>query len=154
MSTFAPLVVRATMLIRKPAAQVFEAFTDPAITTQFWFNRASDRLTAGGTAVWYWDHYGVSAPVKVLGFEPNRQLVIEWPTRTQWDFDERDNASTFVTITVSGFSGTPDEQIQQALDNTEGFNLVLAACKAWLEFGIRLNVVTDKAPDFKPAQAS
>lgn len=151
MSFSPPSSIQATMLIRKPAADVFEAFVDPAITTRFWFDRSSGRLTPQGTATWYWDHYGVSADVKVVAFEPGRRLVIEWPTRTEWDFKARDNDGTLVTITASGFTGSPDEQVRQALDNTEGFNLVLAACKAWLEFGVQLHVVADKAPDARPA---
>ena len=71
--------------------------------------------------------------------------------RAQWDFEARADGTTFVTITASGFEGTLEAKYQQALDQTEGFNLVIAACKAWLEFGVRLNVVADKAPDFKAA---
>ena len=37
------LVAKAEMLIRKPVAEVFEAFVDPAITTQFWFTKSSGR---------------------------------------------------------------------------------------------------------------
>jgi catechol 2,3-dioxygenase-like lactoylglutathione lyase family enzyme len=32
------------MLIRKPAAEVFEAFVDPDVTTHFWFTKGSGRL--------------------------------------------------------------------------------------------------------------
>ena len=146
-----PPTVKVTMLIRKPVAEVFNAFVDPNITTQFWFDRASGALNQGATVTWYWDHYGVSAQVKVVTLDTNRRLVIEWPARAQWDFEARADGTTFVTITASGFEGTLQEQYQQALDQTEGFNLVIAACKAWLEFGVRLNVVADKAPDFKAA---
>ena len=37
-------VVTATMLIRRPAAEVYAAFVDPAVTTRFWFSRASGPL--------------------------------------------------------------------------------------------------------------
>ena len=139
------------MLIRKPVADVFNAFVDPAVTTKFWFNRASGALNQGATVTWFWDHYGVSAKVKVVRLDTNRRLEIEWPQPARWDFEERANGTTFVTIRASGFTGSLEEQYQQALDQTEGFNLVIAACKAWLEFGVQLNVVSDKAPDFKPA---
>jgi hypothetical protein len=46
-----------------------------------------------------------------------------------------------------GFEGSDDKKVAQALDSTEGFNLVQAACKAWLEHGIDLRLVADKAPD-------
>jgi uncharacterized protein YndB with AHSA1/START domain len=35
------------MLIRRPVGDVFEAFVNPDITTQFWFTKSSGRLEAG-----------------------------------------------------------------------------------------------------------
>ncbi len=40
-----------------------------------------------------------------------------------------------------------DEQVTQALDSTEGFNLVIAACKVFLEHGIDPRLIADKNPD-------
>ena len=34
-------VASAGMLIRRPTAEVFEAFVDPAITARFWFSAAA-----------------------------------------------------------------------------------------------------------------
>jgi uncharacterized protein YndB with AHSA1/START domain len=31
---------KAEMLIRRPVAEVFEAFVDPAVTTRFWFTKS------------------------------------------------------------------------------------------------------------------
>jgi uncharacterized protein YndB with AHSA1/START domain len=53
-------VVKTEMRIRKPVAQVFEAFVDPAITSRFWFTKASGRLEPGkpGNKVrWDWEMY-------------------------------------------------------------------------------------------------
>lgn len=140
-------VARATMLIRRPVEEVFNAFVDPAVTTRFWFNRASGRLAVGETVTWYWDHYGVSGEVRVTALEMNRRIAIEWPTPVEWVFTPRNDGTTFVTITASGFEGADDEKVAQALDSTEGFNLVIAACKALLEHGIELGLVADKQPD-------
>ena len=41
------ITAKAEMLIRKPVAEVFEAFVDPAITSRFWFTRGSGRLEPG-----------------------------------------------------------------------------------------------------------
>ncbi|MFN7136600.1 MAG: SRPBCC family protein [Thermomonas sp.] len=146
MSLMKPLIARASMLIRRPVAEVFNAFVDPAITTKFWFSRASGRLNPGATVTWYWDHYGVSGEVTVTALEPNRRLAIAWPTPVEWTFTPREEG-TFVSIVASGFTGTDDEQAAQALDSTEGFNLVIAGCKAWLEHGVELRLVNDKHPD-------
>lgn len=40
-------IAKAEMLIRKPAAEVFAAFVDPAITANFWFTKGSGRLEPG-----------------------------------------------------------------------------------------------------------
>ena len=143
MSLRHPPVARATMLIRKPAAEVFNAFVDPVVTTRFWFSRASGPLTPGATVTWYWDAYGVSGEVHVKELDRDRRLVIEWPTPVVWSFEPHRDG-TYVSIEASGFTGTDDEQVSQALDSTEGFNLVIAACKALLEHGVELNLVADK----------
>jgi len=142
-----PPVARATMLIRRPVEEVFDAFVDPAVTTRFWFSRSSGRLTPGGTVTWSWDQYGVSADVVVTTLEKNERITIEWPTPVEWTFTPKGTDATFVSITAYGFTGTDDEKVAQALDSTEGFNLVIAACKAFLEHGIDLRLVSDKNPD-------
>lgn len=55
---------KAQMLIRKPVAEVFEAFVDPAITTKFWFTKSSGKLEPGKEVRWDWEMYGFSAEVK------------------------------------------------------------------------------------------
>jgi uncharacterized protein YndB with AHSA1/START domain len=153
MALMNPPVVRVTMLIRRPVERVFNAFVDPAVTAKFWFDRASGPLRPGATVTWYWDHYGVSAEIVVRAVEPNRRLEIAWPTPVEWRFTARPDHTTFVEITASGFTGTDDEVVAQAMDSTEGFNLVIAGCKAFLEHGVELNMVADKSPDVGPVGA-
>ena len=147
-----PPVVTAQMLIRRPARAVFEAFVDPAVTTQFWFTDGSGRLEPGARVRWEWGMYGVGADVEVKAVEPDRRILIQWPGQTgpetvEWTFDPRGDDATFVTITVTGFAGTGDAMLRAALDDMGGFTIVLAGCKAWLEHGLRLNLVADHAPD-------
>ena len=140
-------VARATMLIRRPVEEVFNAFVDPTVTTRFWFSRSSGQLAPGKTVTWYWDQYGVSGEVTVTALEKNQRIAIEWPTPVEWTFTPKGNDTTFVSIVASGFTGTDDEKVAQALDSTEGFNLVISACKALLEHGIDLRLISDKNPD-------
>src|SRR5262249_19672696 len=56
-------VATTGMLIRRPAAQVFEAFVDPAITTMFWFTKGSGRLEVGRQVGWDWEISGLSSLV-------------------------------------------------------------------------------------------
>lgn len=140
-------VACAQMLIRKPVAEVFEAFVDPTITSKFWFSRGDRRLEEGQTVMWYWDMYGVFAEVEVKSIEQDKRILIEWPTPVEWIFSPRGDDATFVTITASGFTGTDDEKVEQAIDAMGGFTLTLAGCKAYLEHGVELNLVADHNPD-------
>lgn len=139
-------IARTGMLIRKPAEEVFEAFVDPAITRRFWFTRGSSRLQESRTVIWYWDMYGVSAEVAVRAIEPNRRILIEWPTPVEWTFAPQEDGTTFVTITASGFVGSDDEKTAQAIDSMGGFSFALAGCKALLEHGVELGLVADHNP--------
>jgi uncharacterized protein YndB with AHSA1/START domain len=135
------------MLIRRPIADVFNAFVDPAVTTKFWFSRSTGVLAVGETVTWYWDFYGVSGDVVVKALETNKRLAYEWPTPVEMNFTPKGDGSTFVSIVASGFIGTDDEKVSQAFDSTEGFNLVLSACKVFLEHGIDPRIIPDKNPD-------
>ena len=72
-------MAKAEMLIRKPVAEVFEAFVDPTVTSKFWFSKGSGRLEAGKEVRWDWEMYEVSIQVKVKAVEKNARILIEWP---------------------------------------------------------------------------
>jgi uncharacterized protein YndB with AHSA1/START domain len=135
------------MLIRRSIDVVFEAFIDPAITSKFWFTRGSGRLQQGGKVTWHWDMYGAAAEVTVKDLQRHRKIIIEWPTPVEWAFAPRGDDATFVSITASGFDGSDDEQVAQAIDSMGGFSFLLAGCKAFLEQGVILNLVADHNPD-------
>ena len=140
------------MLIRKPVAQVFDAFVDPAITSRFWFSRGSGRLEAGKQVRWDWEMYGVSARVEVKAIQPNQRILIEWngpdnPSSVEWTFEPRGKDHTFVTVRNWGFRGSADAVAAQAIDSMGGFSLVLAGLKAFLEHRLELNLVADHDPD-------
>ena len=64
------MIAKTEMLIRKPVAEVFEAFINPAITTKFWFTKSSGKLEAGKQIRWEWEMYNASAEVDVKVNEP------------------------------------------------------------------------------------
>ena len=144
-------VAKAEMLIRKPVAEVFEAFVDPGVTSKFWFTRGSGRLQPGQRVQWDWEMYGFSVQVTVKAIEPSKRILVEWSadgssSTIEWTFAARDDGTTFVSITNSGFGGEADEVVKQAIDGTEGFAFVLAGLKALLEHNVRLNLVPDRFP--------
>jgi len=67
----------------------------------------------------------------------------------EWVFTSRSDSTTFVSVTNTDFSGDDNEVVKQALDSTEGFKLVLAGAKAFLEHNITLNLIEDRFPDGK-----
>jgi uncharacterized protein YndB with AHSA1/START domain len=141
---------KAGMLIRKPVGDVFRAFTEPAITTQFWFTKSSGPLAPGKQVTWEWEMYGASTRVVPILVEPSSRIAIEWDgysgrTDVEWRFAELDDG-TFVSIAESGWTGDGDDLVKWVCDSTEGFTWVLAGLKAFLEHGVRLNVVADRFP--------
>ncbi len=144
-------IAKTGMLIRKPVADVFEAFINPEITTKFWFTKSSGGLEVGKQVQWDWEMYGISIPVTTKTIEPNKRIVIEWPgygslTTVEWIFAPQEDGTTFVSITNAGFTGDGDALVKQATDSTQGFSLVLAGLKALLEHNVRLNLVADRYP--------
>jgi uncharacterized protein YndB with AHSA1/START domain len=145
-------IARSELLIRRPIAEVFEAFIEPAITARFWFSLGTARLVEGTELEWIWEMYGASTRVRVLAIEPNRLIRVGWdidnaPTRVEWRFSARGPGQTWVEVENSGFSGDEQARFASALDSTGGFALVLAGAKIWLEHGIEPNFVLDRHPD-------
>lgn len=135
------------MLIRKPVHEVFEAITNPEITTNFWFTKSSGRLETGKSIIWEWEMYGVSATIKVIEMVPNEKIVFEWqqPARTvEFKFQKIDDTTTYFIAKESGYTETGDDLLNIIRDSTGGFTTVLDGLKAYLEYNIRLNLVGDK----------
>jgi uncharacterized protein YndB with AHSA1/START domain len=145
------LEAKAEMLIRKPIAEVFEAFVNPDITTQFWFTKSSGRLEVGKQIQWEWEMYNASTQVNVKAIEPNKRILVEWsgygtPDTIEWIFTPLPDSTTFVSIINKGFSGGDDEIVKNALSSAEAFTIVLCGLKALLEHNIRLNLIADRFP--------
>src|SRR5690606_65680 len=142
--------VRTGMLIRRPVDEVYQAFTEPAVTSWFWFTHGDRRLSPGARAAWTWGMYGVCTRVAVKDVQVNSRILIDWnledqPTEVEWRFQARDR-TTWVEIFNRGFAAT-DEGVAAALDAMEGFTLVLAGAKLWLERAIEPAFIVDRFPD-------
>lgn len=141
--------VSAQMLIRKPAAEVYTAFADPAVTQHFWFTKGSDILEKGKTVTWTWDMYNVSTSVYVREAVPGKKIAIDWDEpATYVDFEFRDlgDDTTYVIINHYGFNVSGNDLIKLVADTAGGFTTVLDGLKAYLEHGLFLNLIADKFP--------
>ncbi len=133
-----------SLLIKKPAATVFQAFINPEITTKFWFTKSSGELVAGQKITWEWEMYGVSEEILVLEIVPNARIHIRHANtkETVWEFETYSETETIVKIQNGEF-----DELHEIIDATEGYTLVLSGLKAYLEHGIMLNLIEDKHPN-------
>jgi uncharacterized protein YndB with AHSA1/START domain len=146
-----PPFAKVEMLIRKPVAEVFEAFINPEITRKFWFTKSTGRLEAGKHVRWTWEMYDISIDVDVKEVDAGKRILIDWGnqgsmTSVEWVFTPYENDTTYVSITNSGFQGDGDKVVHDALDSKGGFTWVLAGLKALLEHDIELNAIADAYP--------
>jgi uncharacterized protein YndB with AHSA1/START domain len=144
-------VAKTGMLIRRPVADVFEAIVNPEITSNFWFTKGSGRLDLSKEVQWDWEMHEVSIQVVPKIIEVNRRIVIEWPgysgpTTVEWTFAPQKDGTTFVRVSEVGWTGDGDKLVRYVADSTQGFTLMLAGLKAFLEHGIRLNLTADRYP--------
>jgi len=140
---------QAQMCIRRPAAEVFEAFINPAVTKNFWFTKGSGRLEVNKKITWEWEMYRFSTTVVAREIVPGEKIVFEWnePARTvELGFQSLADGSTYITATEWGYDKTGDALLAAIRDSTGGFTTVLDGLKAFLEHGINLNLVADKFP--------
>ncbi|WP_223607749.1 SRPBCC family protein [Chryseobacterium sp. OSA05B] len=140
--------VEVQMLIRKPVADVFEAFINPEKTTQFWFTKSTGKLEEGKSVTWEWEMYGVKSNVKVHKIIPDQLIKTEWgdpAVQVDYEFKEMEKG-TLVVIKSYGFAQSGEELLKEVNDNTGGFTTVLDGCKAYLEHGVKLNLIEDKFP--------
>ncbi len=139
--------VAAQMLIRKPVADVFEAFVNPEITTRFWFTRSSGRMEPGKTILWEWEMYQVRDEIEVLEVIPGTLIRMTWgqpKTTVDYVFETITPETTYVTIKNYGLNLEGEALVAEVRDLTGGFTTVLDGLKAYLEHGIELNLVGDK----------
>jgi uncharacterized protein YndB with AHSA1/START domain len=143
--------VEVGMLIRKPPADVFRAFADPAVTTNFWFTKSSGKLVPDAEVRWEWEMFDASTRLVVKEVDENRRIVFDWdldddPATVEFRFTPAPDETTYVQVTETGFSGDGDELVSRAADSTGGFTMVLCAAKALLEHDVILTVVRDRRP--------
>lgn len=139
-------VVEVDMLVRRPAAEVWEAFADPERIRRFWLARSTGRLETGAVVRWTFKVAGAETAVTVVEAVPGRRLDLRWddgqPLRIS--FAERPDG-TLVTVLLTGFGG--DEPAAIAVESMSGFTLVLASLKMYLEHGLEGDLMYDKFPD-------
>jgi uncharacterized protein YndB with AHSA1/START domain len=136
-------------IISKSIRQVFEAVADPEqLSHYFTTGGAEGYLENGATVTWDFHDFPGAFPVKVVEVEEPKRIVIQWGGQqstaedgmntVRFDFESlEDSTRTKVTISEASWVATADGA-KAAFGNCEGWTGMLAAMKAWLEYGINL----------------
>lgn len=134
-------------LVRANVEKVYEAFVKPEILSKFWLSAASDPLEVGKTVRWEFMVTGVADQVTTTELITNQKIKVAFSdsTTVEWTFESVDTTNTIVTVVNAGYSGSIEEQVEQALNSVEGFTWVLADLKTLLEQGMSAGIVKDKA---------
>ena len=139
------LVAKATMLIRCSVAEAFDAFVDPQKITQFWLARTSGPLAEAAKVSWTFMVPGATETVTVTEFHDQDRIRFEWSDGVEVAiaFQEHGHEAVRVSVEATGFNA--ENGIDQIVNATEGFSIVLCDLKTLLENGRSANLVRDKA---------
>lgn len=130
------------MLVRCPVAEVFDAFVSPARITRFWLEATTGPLAKDARVEWRFMVPGATEVVTVTGFDDQHRIAFDWSNgvSVSMDFREHGNRATQITVEATGFG-----QVDEIVNATEGFSIVLCDLKTLLETGSSANLVRDKA---------
>ena len=135
--------------IAKPAHEVFEAVADPEkLSCYFTTGGAQGRLEEGATVMWDFHDFPGAFPVDVIEVVADERIVLEWKANEpDADYNvtvtmtfssvEGDPGRTLVEIAEEGWRET-ESGLKGSYGNCMGWSQMLAALKAWVEYGINL----------------
>jgi uncharacterized protein YndB with AHSA1/START domain len=131
--------------IQRSIEETFDAIYNPnKLSGYFTTGGASAPLDEGTTVMWDFHDFPGAFPVKVIRCEKPKLIELEWGSsekgkmnRVIINFISEDPTTTKVTISESGWSET-DEGLKASYGNCMGWSQMLAAMKAYVEYGINL----------------
>ena len=135
------------MIVNRPVHEVFEAVADPKeLSSYFTTGGASARLEAGKTVTWDFHDYPGAFPVHVKDVVPDERIMFEWQgdepgakrdISVTMTFTSVEDGRTKVEVAETGWSDS-DAGVKASYGNCMGWSQMLAALKAWKEYGINL----------------
>ena len=137
------LEIKASLMMGKPAEEIFEAIVDPEKMSNYFISKGSARMEEGRTITWRFPEMDLEFPVHVKKVETGKYISYTWAdfrdgteTLVEFTLTPKNNA-TFVTVTEKSRSND-ETGIKWLKSNTEGWANFLACLKAYLEYGINL----------------
>ena len=153
------LKFRVAARIARPVHEVSEAVADPdKLSNYFTTGGAKGTLETGATVTWDFADFPGAFPVQVIEVEPDRKIVLEWKANEgeppnvegggmkELDYNTRvtmtftpldDDTRTMVEIEEKGWRES-EGALKASYGNCQGWAQMLAALKAWVEYGINL----------------
>ena len=138
---------KVRMIVDRPVHEVFEAVADPKeLSSYFTTGGASARLEAGKTVTWDFHDYPGAFPVHVKDVVPDERIMFEWQgdepgakrdISVTMTFTSVEDGRTKVEVAETGWSDS-DAGVKASYGNCMGWSQMLAALKAWKEYGINL----------------
>jgi uncharacterized protein YndB with AHSA1/START domain len=139
-------VARASMMIAAAPERVFDALVEPDSLRRYWLAAASAPLRLGQPARWTFLVPGAEAETTATALDRPHRLAWDWSDGTTVEITiEAEGAETVVAVACSGFAGDAQARLATALATTEGFAIVLADLKTWLETGRPAGLTAAKA---------
>jgi uncharacterized protein YndB with AHSA1/START domain len=138
----APLEIKASIHVLKPAHDVFEAIVDPAKMSNYFISESSGPMREGAQLTWKFPEFDEKFPIRVGKILPDKYISFYWEMDgvellIEMELIAKDRDKTKVVITEK--SRENDEAgIKWLKGNTEGWANFLACLKAYLEYGINL----------------
>jgi uncharacterized protein YndB with AHSA1/START domain len=146
MSVANGVTAKVGVLVRRSPKEVFAAIVDPVSITKFWLSRSSGELKLGQTVHWDFMVPGSSVDTTVTALRQDELIEIAWSDGTSVRFTfEPHQLGTHIEVDNSGFAGSERDQIDAALEATQGFTIVLCDLKTFLEHGQQMHLSKDKA---------
>lgn len=137
--------ITVSQLITCKASDAFDAFVEPSEITQFWLSSTSGPLSEGTKVTWQFMVPGAVDTVKVDLFKRPSLIQLTWSdgSKTRFEFSENEGGNTKVSITAEVSADA--DLMDQVVNTTEGFSIVLCDLKTLLESGRSANLVRAKA---------
>ena len=138
------VAARVSMWINSVPERVFDAFMQPEALTSFWLASAQAPLETGRKVHWAFLVKGAEVDTTATTVERPKLLAWDWSDGSRVTIElEPVDGGTAVNLTNDRLSG--NDPVAAALDATEGFTIVLADLKTWLETGVSAGITRAKA---------
>jgi uncharacterized protein YndB with AHSA1/START domain len=136
---------RVSLWIECEPRRVHDAFVQPDQLTGFWLRTAEAPLVVGRTIHWAFRVQGAEIDTTATRLIPGKAVEWDWSDGSHVSIDiEAIAGGTAVTLINDRLGGHGDP-VEAALDATEGFALVLADLKTWIESGASAGITRAKA---------